>query len=364
MASPSLALSEDERARCAALHAEAVVVAAHTDFSPDLAQRRAAGERAVFAARHAPILRAGGISAICEHIAGDAPYLIEYPFRNTGAADRLKFGMQAAAAMRKEAEESTDALLLATRIDDILRAKDEGRIAVVQCLEGAGPLEDDVDLLTAFHGLGVRIVGLTHDGRNLFADGVRVGSGGGLTALGRDLVAEMNRLGIVIDVSHIGARGFWDVLDASRDPIHASHSNAAALCDHPRNLDDEALRAVAATGGVVGVHALGALIRREPGPPTFEELLDHIDHMLDVMGDDHVAVGPDLMEAWPLDVYRTLWRGRRLPPAEFPYPAEFDSYRKFPNITAGMIRRGHSDRTIRKLLGENMLRLLGAVWSR
>jgi membrane dipeptidase len=346
----------------ATLHRDATVVAAHTDFSPDLAQRRASGETGVFSARYAPILRRGGISAICEHIAGDAPYLVEYPFRNTRAADRLKFALQGAAMMHKEAEESADSMLLATSVEQVHQAKREGRIAVIQCLEGAAGLEDDVGLLTAFHRLGVRIVGLTHDERNLFADGVRVGGRGGLTALGRDLVAEMNRLGVLVDVSHINQRGFWDVLEVSRDPIHASHSNATALCDHPRNLDDEMLRAIAAAGGLVGVHALAALIATEPGVPSLDRLLDHVDHMVEVMGEDHVAIGPDMMEAWPADDYRGLWRTPRLSGLQFAYPPEFDSYAKWPNVTAGLARRGYSDQAIRKILGLNVLRLLERVW--
>lgn len=346
----------------AALHREAVVVAAHTDFSPDLAQRRAGGETGVFSARYAPLLRRGGITAICEHIAGDAPYLVEYPFRNTRAAGRLKFALQAAAMMHTEAQESVDSMLLATSVEHIRQAKREGRIAVIQCLEGAAGLEDDVNLLTAFHRLGVRIVGLTHDERNLFADGVRAGGDGGLTSLGRDLVAEMNRLGVVVDVSHISRRGFWDVLEASSDPIHASHSNAAALCEHPRNLDDEMLRAIAATGGVVGVHALAALITTEPGVPPLERLLDHVDHMVEVMGEDHVAIGPDMMEGWPEDDYRGLWRTPRLAGLDFVYPAGFDSYAKLPNVTEGLARRGYSDGAIGKILGLNVLRLLERVW--
>lgn len=346
----------------AALHHDAVVVAAHTDFSPDLAQRRSSGETGVFSARYAPLLRRGGISAICEHVAGDAPYLVEYPFRNTRAADRLKFALQGAAMMHKEADESADSMLLATRVEHVHRAKREGRVAVIQCLEGAAGLEDDVDLLTAFHRLGVRIVGLTHDERNLFADGVRVGGDGGLTSLGRDLVAEMNRLGVLVDVSHITPRGFWDVLEASSDPIHASHSNATALCEHPRNLDDEMLRAIAAGGGVVGVHALAALITTESGVPTLDQMLAHVDHMVEVMGEDHVAIGPDMMEAWPAGDYGGLWRTPRLSGLDFVYPAEFDSYAKWPNVTDGLLRHGHSEEGVRKILGANMLRLLERVW--
>lgn len=360
--SENLELSEEQRARAADLHRRGMIVAAHTDITPDLAARRRAGARRVFSDLHAPVLLEGGINCVCDHIAGDAPYLVEFPFKNTMAANRLKFALQAVEAVQAEGEESCDTMLIVRSVADIHRAKREGRIAFVQCFEGASAFEDDPTLLAVFHRLGLRVVGLTHDFRNLFADGVRTGSGGGLTHLGRDLLAEMRRLGVVVDVSHLSAEGFWDVVEHAQMPIHASHSNATTLCGVPRNLSDEQIKAIAESGGVIGVHALSALITERGGVPTLDEMLAHIDYLVELAGDDHVAIGPDLMDIWPEAEYERLWRETRIPTITYDYPAEFDTYAKFPNITAGLIARGYSDDSVLKIMGDNMLRLFAAVW--
>lgn len=350
----------DEAAR---LHAQAVVVAAHTDICPDVAKRRSMGERQVLQRRHVPGLRRGGVTAVCDHVAGDTPYLVEFPFRNTHADNKLKWALQAIEAMHREAEESPDQLIIAKEVDQIRSAKRDGKLAVVLSFEGAGPIEDVVELLGTFHRLGVRCVGLTHDFRNHLADGVRTGSQGGLTDLGRDAVREMNRLGIVIDVSHLNDGGFWDVVKHSTAPIHASHSNARSLCGHPRNLTDDQLRAIAASGGVVGIHALGALVTEREGQPTLDELLSHVDHLFQLMGEDHVALGPDIMENYPVEEYRLLW-DPRLPTAKlsYVYPNEFASLSQAENLTAALLARGYGEGVVRKILGENMLRLFEKTW--
>lgn len=357
-------VSEALSGEASRLHADAVVIAAHTDICPDVAKRRAAGAQRVIADRHLPGLIAGGVTAVCDHVAGDTPYLVEFPFRNTNAANKLKWALQAIEAMHREAEESPDALVIATTVEEIWSAKRDGKVAVVLSFEGAGPIEDAVELLGTFWRLGVRCIGLTHDFRNHLADGVRTGSHGGLTDLGREAVREMGRLGIVVDVSHLNDAGFWDVVEHSPAPIHASHSNCRALCGHPRNLTDEQLRAVAESGGVVGVHALQALVTDAGRPPTFDEFLAHIDHMLDLMGEDHVALGPDIMENYPADEYRLLW-DPRLPTArlDYVYPSEFDTLARAPNVTAALLARGYGEAVIRKILGENMLRLFEATWA-
>lgn len=356
-------VSTDVLEGAARLHADAIVVAAHTDICPDVAKRRAAGARRVMAERHLPGLLSGGVTAVCDHVAGDTPYLVEFPFRNTNAANKLKWAVQSIEAMHREAEESPDQLVIATTVEEIRAAKRDGRVAIVLSFEGAGPIEDTIELLGTFWRLGVRCIGLTHDFRNHLADGVRTGSDGGLTDLGRAAVREMNRLGIVVDVSHLNEAGFWDVVEHSTAPVHASHSNSRALCSHPRNLTDDQLRAIAQSGGVVGVHALQALVTDADRPPGFDEFLAHIERQIEVMGEDHVAIGPDIMENYPADEYRLLW-DPRLPTArlDYVYPPEFDSLAKTLNITAALLARGFGEQLVRKVLGENMLRLFAATW--
>src|SRR5690606_18642109 len=142
------------------------------------------------------------------------------------------------------------------------------------------------------------------------------------------------------------------------------HSSCYDLCAHPRNLTDEMLEALAESGGIVGVHPLSAFITDEGRQATFDELLDHLEHMVEIMGEDHVAIGPDLMENDPEAEYGLLWRDARLPEYQFVYPSEFDSLSKFPNLTAGMVARGFPDEVIVKILGANALSYFERVWQR
>ena len=151
------------------------------------------------------------------------------------------------------------------------------------CLEGDAPLEPEISYLRNFYRLGLRCLGLTHDVRNEHGDGVRERSAGGLTHSGAKVVEECNRLGIVVDVSHLSDRGAQDVLAISAQPIIAPHSNARSLCPHPRNLTDELLRAIAKAGGVIGFHAADAFISLKPNP-TLDSLLRHIADIAEIGG--------------------------------------------------------------------------------
>lgn len=350
--------------RARELHNQALVFAIHTDICPDVAKRQRAGETHVFRDRHRPGLQKGGVTAICDHVAGDAPYLIDFPFRNTMATNRLKFALQGIEAMYIEEASAPDEIVIATSAQTIRDARRDGRTAIVLCFEGARPIEDDLTLLDIYYRLGIRCIGLTHNMRNLLADGLAVGGNNGLTALGREAVLEMNRLGIAIDVSHLTFQGFWDTLKTSKAPIHASHSSCYDLCNHPRNLTDEMLRALAEGGGIVGIHPLSAFITDAGHQASFDELLDHLEHMVEIMGEDHVAIGPDLMENYPEAEYALLWQDNRLPEYHFVYPPEFDSLSKFPNLTCGMVARGFSDETIIKILGANALNYFEKVWQK
>ena len=272
----NLSAADDERAR--RLHAESYVFAAHTDFIAGVSEGRTRGERGVAAKRQLPLLRAGGVKAVCEHVAGDTPYFATYAFRNIRPLAATKFALQALDYWHAELAES-DAWRLVLDAGDFRRAEREGRVGVVFGFEGAMPIDDDLGLLRMFHRLGIRSIGLTWNGRNLIGDGVSVGSGGGLTAYGRAAVAEMNRLGIVIDVSHMSDEGIRDTIEASAAPIIASHSNARSMCDHPRNLTDELARGIARRGGVVGLHMMSRFLRRE-GRAGLADFLDHVDHQV------------------------------------------------------------------------------------
>ena len=352
-------LSEAEEERARHLHAEAFVFAAHTDFIAGVSEGRSRGERGVAGRLQLPLLRQGGVKAVCEHVAGDTPYFSTLAFRNVRPLQPTKFALQALDYWHAELEETPDWRLVLAG-DDFRRAEREGRVAVVFGFEGAMPVDDDLGILRMFHRLGIRSIGLTWNGRNLLGDGVSVGGGGGLTRFGRTAVAEMNRLGIVVDVSHMSDEGIRDTIEASADPIIASHSNARTLCPHPRNLPDDLAKALASRGGVIGLHMLAQFVSGST-EATLDQFLDHVDHLVRLCGSTHVGLGPDCMEQWPVDVYRELWAGTEMAALQFRYPPEFDSLAKCGNVTRGLVGRGYDDDAIRGILGGNVLRVFENV---
>ncbi len=236
---------------------------------------------------------------------------------------------------------SPDLVEPAFTYSDITRIISGGRVAALLTVEGGEALAGRLEVLRMFYRLGVRGITLTWNGRNDLGDGVdESGTGGGLTRFGVAVVREMNRLGMVIDVSHLSARGFWDVMRESAAPVIASHSNCRALCDHPRNLDDDQIRALAAAGGVVGLCFYPDFVHRET--PSLESWLDHAEYVAGLAGVDCIGLGSDFdgMDA------------------AIPELADAAS---LPLVTEGLLRRGFSAGEVRKILGENFLRVLARV---
>jgi membrane dipeptidase len=347
------------------LHADAIVVVGHSDIvASDVDWRRESGEREVLDRRHWPTLRAGGATVVCDHVGGDAPYgYLPATRLSTGYLQRF---MRALDHTHAELEASRH-FILATTTADIRRAKREGKIAVVICLEGGAPLEQEISYLRNFYRLGLRCLGLTHDVRNELGDGVRERSAGGLTHFGARVVEECNRLGIVVDVSHLSDRGTQDVLAISSQPIIASHSNARELCSHPRNLTDDLIRGIAGRGGVIGFHALDAFISSEP-LPTLDHLLRHIAHIAEVGGPDCIGIGPDLMENWDASMFTTVSErsstvnGIPATRMKWTYPKGMQSNAELPNLTEGLLKLGFSAQDVVKFLGGNFMRVFDAVW--
>jgi len=314
------------------LHSEALVIDAHEDILCDVHTRRRNGEADVLSGRHPPALHAGGIDAVVLPIYL-TPYLPESALRES---------LLMIDDLHQEIAERPDDLALALRGTDLAPAYRRGRMAILLSLEGAEPLRVDLGILRLLHALGLRALGLTWARRTMVADGnLEESTGGGLTRFGREVVRECGRLGILIDVSHLSSPGFWDVLRLAAGPIVASHSNACALCDHPRNLTDDQLRAIAATGGVAGLNAYGTFVH--PTAPSLDRLLDHAEHMASVMGPGHVGFGFDFPEYLPDD------DGSRLDGLRGPADT--------PELTARLLDRGVSEGEVRGILGENWLRI-------
>ncbi len=223
--------------------------------------------------------------------------------------------------------------------EDLAELRQQGRIAALLSLEGAEPLGVDLHNLRIMHRLGVRAITLTWNHRNAVADGAEEEErAGGLSVFGRQVVDEMARLGMVVDVSHLAEPGFWDVMQTEASVI-ASHSNAAGLHPHRRNLSDAQLRALAERGGVVGVNFHpGFISSKEPQAVQAADLYDHIEYLLDIMGENGVGLGSD---------YDGITNT----------PQGLEDASTFPRIVEGLAKRGLQEGVIAKVMGENFYRI-------
>ncbi|NJE30001.1 membrane dipeptidase [Thermococcus sp. 18S1] len=215
--------------------------------------------------------------------------------------DATAYGFEVLNSLIKDIGES-ERFELVTTVDEMKNAIGNGKVALWLSLEGGEPIGESLDLLELFHRLGLRVLTLTWSLRNAIADGVFERTGGGLTNFGVEVVGKAEELGILLDLSHINDRGFWDALDVTAFPVIASHSNARKLCDHPRNLTDEQIKAIAERGGVIGAVAIPSFINREQ--PTLERYVEHIAYMVDLAGYRHVGLGFDFV------YYLRGWSGR------------------------------------------------------
>ena len=369
------------RERAARLHREAIVIDTHNDItSPmtdkgyDLGARDTSGQTQT----DIPRMKEGGIDAEFFAIYVSARYA-----REGGSARRA---LDMIDDVYEQARRHPDALEMAFTSDDIRRISKSGKIAALMGIEGGHAIEDSLSALRMFYRLGVRYMTLTHSNTNNWADSSGdinnkdVKHHNGLTEFGREVVREMNRVGMMVDISHVADKTFYDVVEVSRAPVIASHSSARQLADHPRNMTDDMLRAIARNGGVVMINFYDGFIdprkvdfnRRanarqeelnkqfpgdaarveeemkkwraanDPGKTPLSVLIDHFDHVAKVAGIDHVGIGSD-------------FDGSITP------PAGMEDISRLPSITFELMKRGYSDADIKKILGENFLRVMASV---
>ncbi len=258
----------------------------HSDLPLGLLKRRFDGQNGSLRTEWLPRLRAGGVRVVVCAVYIDSIFLPE------GA---LRRAVQLVDALLEEIATCADEIELAVSGPDVERITGQGKIAAILALEGAEPLGQDLSALRLFYRLGMRMLSFAWMRRTAFGDGAwENDSRGGLTRLGRDAVREMNRLGIIMDVSHASDQTTWDILETSSRPVIASHSNARALQVHPRNLTDEMIEAIAASGGLVGVVAVAGYI--SDTEPTIARWADHVDHIVELAGIDHVGIGCDFYD--------------------------------------------------------------------
>ena len=249
-------------------------------------------------------------------------------------------------------------------------------MGIILGFQNATPIENDLARLAVFHALGVRIIQLTFHERNLLGNGCYEPRDDGLSHFGVDAVRELNCLGILVDLSHCGNRTTLDAIEQSARPVACTHANARSYFDVPRNKTDEALKLMAARGGVVGATAIAGFLRTG-WKSTLDDYVDAIDHLVEMLGIDHVAIGTDFTQDQPVSFWRyigsqqgtkypSVWTNTARPPAVNQpglYPRDLETPDKLPNLAAALLRRGYSPTDTAKLLGENWLRLFETVWS-
>jgi membrane dipeptidase len=369
--------ADEISARAREIHFSSLVFDTHADTPQrlffdqfDLAKRDAEGCVDI------PRLREGGVGAVF--------FALWVPVEITGVAATQR-ARDLLEATLKQIEIHGGDLALATSSREVMAARAKNKIAVLLGIEGGHAIDNDLAVLREFHAGGVRYMTLTHNAATEWADSSNdAPRHNGLTDFGKQVIREMNRLGMLADVSHISDQTFYDVLETSRAPVIASHSCCRGLCDAPRNLDDAMIKALASRGGVIHITFHDAFLSREYATAnralssesdsreeaaehefgqnearkliagqrwsdesiragklpqvSWEKIVDHIDHAVGISGADHVGVGSDFDGAF--------------------MPAGMEDASRFPLLTEGMLQRGFAEADIRKILGENTIRVL------
>ena len=306
-------------------------------------------------------VRASGITAVNVTVSGGG--VGDEAFEST---------LRNIAYMEREVDAHPDVFLRIRTAADLEAANASRRLGVILGFQDTTMLGTDVRRVDRFHADGVRIIQLTYNQENAVGFGCLHPEDGGLTAFGHDVVARMDDLGVLVDLSHCGDRTTLDGIGASRHPVAITHSGCRALFDHPRSKDDDTLRALAERGGVIGIYMMPFL--NPEGPPTADDFFRHVEHAVQVCGEDHVGVGSDnsITPTVADDAYMTALTAfaderARLgigAPREHEvlFVPELNAPDRMLRVAEGLLERGHSETRVEKILGGNFRRLFEEVW--
>lgn len=264
-------------------------------------------------------------------------------------------------------EEHSDLIMPCRSVADIRRAKELGKVGIVFGFQNSCAIEDRIDLLPLFKELGVGFIQLTYNTQNYIGSGCWEERDGGLSGFGRHVIAEMNRLGIVVDLSHVAQRTASEAIAVSKKPCAYTHVCPAGLFAHPRNKTDEQLREIVDRGGFVGVAAYAPFMRKG-GESTVEDIVDLYAYMINVCGEDNIGIGTDFTQDQDQAFFDWIRKdkgsGRRMVPSNAVAPPirGLETLAQYPAITHAMERRGWPERRVRAILGENWLRFLEQAW--
>ncbi len=284
--------------------------------------------------------------------------------------ENFRGGMEYLLMWRRLLAENDDIVVPIRKVADIQRAKDVGKVGIILGWQNTSPVEDRLDYFSIFKDLGVNIMQLTYNTQNFFGAGYLEERDSGLTGFGREAVDEMTAQGILIDLSHVGVQTSLDTIAHARGPVAITHCLPRALRDVPRNKPDEVFKACAEKGGVIGT-SLFAPGLAAGNDATVADVIDTMEYTLDLVGEDHVAIGTDFNHnrkrpgPWLIWANKDKGTGRTLTEfgsAKISKPEGIRRNDEFPNLTAEMVRRGWSEDRITKILGGNWMRLFTQVW--
>lgn len=308
----------------------------HSDLFMDVDNRRAGGSRSAISENHSERLKEGGVTGMF------APLFIN-PYQKEELLHKKARSMFL--SMSAELNDNQGIVAVAKCAQDFLDAAQEGKLALMLGSEGLCYIGEEIALIELFYQLGMREVSLTWNEDNALASGAKGDPERGLTQAGAALVRRVEELGMILDVSHINEKSFWDIAKIVKEPIIASHSNSYTLCPHPRNLKDDQLAFIREIGGVVGLNAYPEFVQQEQPLWNMERLADHMDYMIEKMGVEHVALGFDFADYMD---------------EEDAHLSDFYSARHIPKLLEIFRRRGYTQADLDKITHENILRVIRA----
>jgi membrane dipeptidase len=302
--------------------------------------------------------------------AGVTALQLTVPWDGEGARQALGRCGEYFALVRREPR-----LAIVRSVAEIRRAKAEGRVGLILGSQDGSILETDPKLVEVFYRIGFRVIQLTYNDRNLLGDGCLEPANAGLSRLGMEMIQAMNRVGMVLDLSHVGERTSLEAIEVSSKPVIFSHSNPRARADCERNITDEQIRRCAATGGVVGATPYAPITWRGGSkPPDLDDFIGHVEHIAELVGVDHVSFGSDSEAtpgAYPRELLRRLFTAHPGATAAFreAHPGifltdGFESMEALPQVTEKLLARNWSEADVSRFLGENLLRVYAANWDK
>lgn len=314
----------------------------HSDIWTDVTIRTLKGEKDILRKYHLDKLKKGNISGSIFVIWIDPPYTDDPFKRTTEIVDSIK----------AELEYCKDSVILAKSYNDIEKAQKENKFYIFIGLEGLGSIGENLDLIDFYYDFGARHASLTWNEENFLATGARGNPDRGLTELGKKAVRKINKNNMILDVSHLNEKSFWDVISETDKPIIASHSNCRALCDVPRNLTDDQLRKIAEFNGLVGINSFNEFVHKDMDNQNIEMLVKHIVHMAEVMGIEHIGLGMDYCDFLD-DSSMSSFSSQ-----ETSYTKGLEDASKTQNIITEMKKVGFTNEEIEKVAYKNFHRII------